>query len=397
VRVDRAGKVLWDLEKINDAYKILASGDPLTLNSPTDVQFWIVYNYGPQGQITGYEAHYLVADAGNFRIIEVVDFYDDRGRITSPPLTPADTPGERVLIWTTRTASREGRRLRYQSVERFFIEGNVNGVRARIPYVVAVVGNTRAAGTDATATSDFTGGALVNVAYNPYGTIFYDANNLPLNPTLWPPGNPGNPATSSEPSRNGLILASVDDLIMPDNTVKRITRPLYFQQLTLPNGTPEGRSIYLLCDAEGVYEIEPQLVNNRIVRRVTWYFTQDDYNRMNTLPRPGGQPRLEGAAAQLPRFLPSAVRRLGSGNYLITNSYTGTSPLWENRQFLGEVVEVDPGRYRNPAEGFHGGDFAGFSVPTIIAGNAAGTYRQQMGSSNNTYLLEQPMFADRLF
>ncbi len=400
VRVDRAGKVLWDLEKINDIYKILASGDPVTLNNPTDVQFWTVYNYGPQGQVTGYEAHYLVADAGNFRLVEVVDFYDAQGRVRNLPVPGGpDQPGERVLIWTTRTGSREGRRLRYQSVERFVIEQTLpGGERRRLPVVVAVVGNIRATGTDATATSDFTGGALVQVTYNPYNTVFYNANGAAL-PPVWGPPNGANPVISTEPADNGLIGSSIDDLVMPDGvTVKRITRPLYFQQLTLPNAAGGERRVYLVCDAEGVYEIEPRQVGNRVVRQVIWYFRQEEYNAMNaTAPVAGGAPRLAGASAadQLPRFLPSSVRRLPSGNYLITNSFTGASPAFENGQFLGEVFEVDPAAYRNAERGFRGGDFAGFSVPRIVAG--ANGYRQQMGDAGNTSILEQPLFSDRLF
>lgn len=434
VRVDRGGKVLWELERINDSFNILASGDPITLNGPTDVHFWTVYSYNG-GVISGYEAHYLVADAGNFRLVEVVDYYDQQGNIIADvnPTVPGNQPGERVLVWTTRMHSKEGRRLRFQSVERFLApRQDPGGTVYGVPYIVAVVGNLRATGADSTATSDFTGGALVQVTYKPYNTRFLlkDANGNVIGPEV--PWQPGTPATATEPADNGLIAAAVDDLILPDNSVKRITRPLYFQQITLPDGTAQGKKAYLLCDADGVYLIEPRQVNGKVLRFVTWAFTQEDYNLINGVDSGGNvrnfradpdlgfvnDGRLQFPQATvdpntLPRFLPSSVRRLGSGNYLITNSFTGSSPLFGGAmafnsppqaggQFLGEVLEIKP-------TGNKGGTFAEFSVPKIVRetitvrdsmgnSNPVGVRnRQQMGDISNTGILEQPLFADRLY
>jgi len=91
----------------------------------------------------------------------------------------------------------------------------------------------------------------------------------------------------------------------------------------------------------------------------------------------------------LPRFTPSSMSKLPSGNYLITNSYTASNPLFTTRQFLGEVFEVKGSDKR----------FGDFSVPKIANGvpPAVPFNRQQMGSSDNTSLLEQPLFASRLF
>jgi hypothetical protein len=158
-----------------------------------------------------------------------------------------------------------------------------------------------------------------------------------------------------------------------------------------------------LCDADGVYEIEPRLIadpnapgGQRSVRYVTWMFTQNDYNQINTT-RLQAIPGVPSSPDVLPRFVPSSATRLPNGNFLITNSYSGANPLFQKGRFGGEVFEVEP----NPQAAWTArgtGTFAGFSVPAIINGSAtAPSNRQQMGADSNTAPLEQPLFAARLF
>lgn len=425
VRVERSGRELWALQKINDPYGIAAQGDSLTLNGPTDIQYWPVTQFGANGRPIGFEAHYLIADANNNRIIEVVDFYDRNGRLVGSndsdpdhrlPNLPAGTSGEHVLVWTTRTTSRENRALRYQSASRFFGSRNVDGqLVSGVPTLVAVVGNLRASGGGASAGSDFTGGALVSVRYNPYNpfNVAYplrdEAGNTVGNFNPWPVN--ADPATT-EPTGNGLIDESVDDLVIPSglipgvtqNTIRRISRPLYFQQITLPevqgapklpgdSPVPGRRQLFLLCDAGGVYEVEPRIVDGRSVRFVNWMFRQEDYDRMNRarFNVPGGI-----ADTELPRLVAASVSRLPNGGYLITNSFSGPNRLFSNRQFNGEVFEVRP-TAPNLRETLGFGRFGDFSAPRIV--REQNGLRQQMGTDQggNTQLLEQPLFASRLF
>ncbi len=472
VRVGRSGEVIWELEKITDPFGIASSGDPLTLNGPTDVQFWPVTQFDNNNRPVGYEAHYLIADASNFRVIEVVDFYDQNGRIRED--LPGNTRGEHVLVWTTRTTAREGRQLRFQSAARFLGSRSLPapgpGLVTGVPTLVAVVGNLRAAGSGASAAVDFTGGSLVSLNYNPYNPFNVDyplrdgAGGIAGNFNPWP-GPPSATATANEPGGNGLISESVDDLVIPGRdalgqidpaapgTVKRISRPLYFEQLTIPGTSglpgvspvPGRRQLFLLCDADGAYEIEPRLVTSggvtRTVRFVNWFFTQRDYDLINGVDQgnpadpnddtvfdndpndPIGSRRLKlfdpvtkriyapgtvvpGLAAQLPRFVPTSVAKLPNGDYLMTNAYTGASRVFGNRQFNGEVFEVKPNapsvwKVRGT------GRFSDFSAPRIV--NVPDLtepldpmkmreIRQQMGTGQgNTQLLEQPLFASRLF
>ena len=423
VRVDRAGNILWNLTTLSDDYGILASGDPLTLSGPTDVQFYTVPTI-TGGTVTGYGIHYLVADAGNFRIVEVADFYDRNGTPVNAPGT-TNTAGNHVVVWTTRTSSLQSRPLRFQSIQRGV---GFDGT----PYLVSVVGNTSvASGTSAsTPQADVTGGALVSINYAPYNTPFFQNGNPQ---TYWTAPGGAQSIRSVEPAGNGLILASRGELTIVDangTRKKRIGNPTYFQQITLPDATGGGtRTLFLICDGDGAYAVEStQDGAGKPILLVRWMFDQNDYNQMNGVNpngSVGASPRLaldatglvnagvfNGAFAdELPKFSPSSVRLLPSGNYLISNSYAGRSALFEGGRFVGEVFEVKPFgvAVATPLSAanqtYRGGVFDLFAVPALnqvsVRDNNGGgalfhVNKQVMGNpTGNTALLEQPVYSDR--
>ena len=413
VRTDRAGEVKWSLSRFVDPYGILASGEATTLNGPTDVQFYTALTLDNGGNVSGYEIHYLVADAGNFRIIEVADYFNKQGQEIAPPQGGADA-GDHVIVWTTRTQS-QGKKYRYQSVQRFSGFGPANTPYAGYsgyPYITAIVSNSSVGtGTSETRT-DFTGGAIVSMAYAPYNTTLALRNGNNASPAqLWS----GTPARANEPVGNGTVQLSIEKArIVTDGKVaeKRLSAPTYFQQLNLPK--PDGgvqRTLFLICDAEGAYVIEsaPQ-PDGTIQNNILWMFTQSDYDRMNA-PRlyfPGG---LAAAASQMPRFQPSSIQLLPSGNYLISNSYAGRSGLFESGSFNGEAFEVVPAGFSVLIDvpfgnTQRGGTFGNFAVPRLERGgdlNAGkgppasfSLNKQVMGNpTNNTGLVEQPLSAFR--
>ena len=439
VRVDRAGNVLWNLTTLSDPYGILASGDPLTLSGPTDVQVYTVPTIAG-GAVTGYSIHYLVADAGNFRVVEVADFYNANGSPADAPAR-AGTAGQHVVVWTTRTSAEQSRQLRYQGIQRRIGSDPVSG-NFGFPYLVAVVGNTAVASTTSSSTpsADATGGALVSLNYAPFNTPIVLRNNsgaVAGTPTYWsPPAVATDSARTTEPVGSGLVLASRSDLTIEniDNNgvrrQKRIANPTYFQQLILPDGAGGGtRTLYLICDGDGVYAVESTIDNGQPELLVRWKFDQSDYNQMNGVDvngniNPAGT-RLAfdapGAAnngainptllPELPKFSPSSVRLLASGNFLISNSYAGRSSLFDGGRFVGEVFEVKP--FGTPVAAplgaahktEHGGTFDLFAVPalnqiTVRSNNGGGALfhvnKQVMGNpTGNTALLEQPVYSDR--
>jgi len=404
VRLDRGGRIRWQLDRVNDPFKVLGSVDPLTLNEPLDVQLYTQVTPGslvrtplgspllaPAAPI-GYEIHYLVADSGNNRIIEVVDYFDTNGNVRT---LPGGVRGEQVVVWVSRTTQKEGRNLRFQSVQRILTQGDPRFAQDPTlygyPAIIAAVGNSSAAGEAGGGTqADFTGGSLLSLEYFPINTAFplFTATGAYANANYgpWLVGE-------AEPNRNGLIDRVLNEMVLPGGAVRRVTRPTFIQQITLPNGIGGQKQAYLICDATGVYQVEL----TGTAWNVTWSFDANDYQNLMTarLGYPVGT-RIDVG------FLPTSVKRLANGSYLITNAWTGSKtkgtslpgelPIGQvlaSGQFVGEVFQVTPAKLLD-----------GFSAPQlVISVDAMGNVRreQKMGSvTNNTNLLEHPLFGDRL-
>jgi len=355
--------------------------------------------------------HYLIADSGNYRAIEVVDYFDNNGNYRSV----GGDRGEGVVVWVSRLKSREGRNLRIQKVQKILT--SVGGVTG-IPQIVAVVANAQTAGVGGL-DIDSSGGAVVRLEYRPYNTftVLRNAAGGVLPPAPWPatgaPTGSGYPwpqaaagasAQTTEPVNNGTVTATIQEVVLPNGDTYKITSPTYFEQVTLPNGTGGTKPVYMIADANGVYQVEDGPMGRRVV---TWYFNQSHYNTLNLNPAfsaDGINPRLLVAPGidqrELPRFQPTAIRRLLNGRYLVTNSAVGQSSVFQTGQFAGEVLEVIP--QFNPDGTPNGGRFGGFSVPQVISrpnglGIGRNTNVQWMGTtSNNTSLIDQPLFGDRL-
>ena len=418
LRVDRGGKVRWELTSLRDTFGLLLSSDSKVLNGPTDVHVNLLPTVDPADPTRapiGYEVHYLIADAGNYRALEVVDYFDTKGSYR----TIQGSRGEGVVVWVSRLKSRESRNLRIQKLQKIFT--SANGVTG-IPQIVAVIGNAATAGKGG-GDADTAGGSVVRLDYRPYNTfvVLRNVAGAVLPVRVWPTDNTtptgsgypwpavatGVAALTTEPETNGLISATIQEVLLPDRSTYKIQGPTYFEQISLPNGIGGSKPVYLIADVNGVYQIEDGPMGQRIV---TWFFNQSLYNAMNVSPglsADGINPRLltlhgqnQKSADDLPRFRPTAVRRLLNGRYLITNSAVGQSSLFQTGQFSGEVLEVIP--QFNPDGTPNGGRFGGFSVPQIVSkpnglGVGRNTNVQWMGTTNNnTSLLDQPLFGDRL-
>jgi len=153
VRFDRAGDVLWELTRFNDSNNLLSAGSPTTISQPASVQ---MRREVVSGNIL---EHYLIADSGNYRVIEVTDTFDANGVLTS----------DHVLTFVTHTYDKDGRHFRYGSATYF---NTPLGLR-----VAALVTNSRvalnAAGTTLGPVSgDAPGGSI----------LLFDA--APLSPTF---------------------------------------------------------------------------------------------------------------------------------------------------------------------------------------------------------------------
>jgi hypothetical protein len=156
LRMDRGGVLRWSVERLNDPYGILAPGDPLTLNTPTDVLTRQLSTFNA-GNRVGFETHYLIADSGNGRIVDVVDYFDLDGN-PRPPVAGGVSTG--IVAWTTRTKSRNGENLAYHNLQ--LIAGN-DGPLAGKPLLVASVSNSSVAAGNNTDPANSAGGSLVQL------------------------------------------------------------------------------------------------------------------------------------------------------------------------------------------------------------------------------------------
>ncbi|MDX1933952.1 MAG: hypothetical protein SFU56_15235 [Capsulimonadales bacterium] len=416
LRIDRGGRVVWQLSSFADPYRLLTNGEPTSLSGPTDAQYYTTQTLNAANQVVGYEIHYLIADPGNYRIIEVADYYDQNGlpiAARDASGAPVAGPGEHVLVWTSRTGSVLDRKYRYESLQRFLgrgpvgdpVYGNVTGY----PYIAAVVSNSTVATGSVNATTESTGGAIVSLRYAPLNTAIYlrtGAGTI-ASTILWPLPAAGASALSTIPTGNGLVGETIDQANIVRSgqppIIKKIIKPTYYRQLSLPDRVNvRQRLVSLICDQDGVFVIENTYNNAGVPQRnVLWMFTQADYDVMNAgrLNNPGG--------GKLPSFRPAAVQLLANGNFLITNSASERNALFANGQFVGEAFEVEPpisvltAGTLNAVPTQTGGAFGDFAAPRLEKGLAGATgvrslNRQVMGNpESNTGLLEQPQIAIR--
>ena len=145
VRFDRGAKVIWELTKFyqDSANPLLRPGEPDTLNQPTSVQ---VRSYTDSSGNT--IVQYLVADTGNFRIVEISDVYDSKFNLIK----------NHVLSWVSHTHDIQGREYRYAGAGYYSVYyKDADGTARNHYFVAALVTNKRIAPVP---TANATTGAL---------------------------------------------------------------------------------------------------------------------------------------------------------------------------------------------------------------------------------------------
>jgi hypothetical protein len=444
VMMDRGGNVLWEVNRLQDDFKhVLRPGDPLNLNEPTDVQYWTEYNpaihiavslggqtYSYNGP--GYIVHYLISDTGNYRVIELIDVYDQAGRVVQPSSNgnPAPFVMYRQVNFVSSSYGLNGERLRYRSVQRITMRNGdlpvswqfdpANPTQALPPTAIrfltlSLVTNQRLVGV---ATP---GG--VNSQVNAAGAVANSSGG-----SLVVMNEAGNP------------LAIVSNLRVPDATapngyrIQPIVNPTSFSMFTDVDPTT-GQLVthYLLTDQNGCYQMVPD-ANDPTLMDVEWLLSGDDYYAMT------GKPLLASSIQRLStetNVVPSYAAQHRLHHFLITNRFTGSdnpsvfgvpyntsgNPANGNisgpTDFHGEVFELDPRAFDPtaplhgyiPDYGVTGGVFlaplSGASivwrcpVETLpIPGAQVGVIRRTIGDtsrSTSTSLLEQPACAQRSF
>jgi hypothetical protein len=459
VQVDHGGNVAWEVNRLFDDFKQLTRpGDPLTLNEPTDCLYWTEFvsnlnqwfaqmgtNY-TYGGLPGYVVHYLIADTGNFRIIEMVDVYDIAGRPVTPLLgaNPAPFAMKRQMLFSSSSYPSQGKRYRYRALQRVLQRNGdlpatwqdpAKGAAEVVRLTLAIIQNYRLVGDP----------NIAQNAVNAFGDQVESGG--------------GSLVVLSE---QGKVLSVVSNLRIPNGaggfTIQGISNPTWFSKFDEIDGATGNLVIkYLLADANGCYQLKVAVdpATNKPDPRymdVEWVISTDDYYAMT------GKKLLATCVRRLSSAVSNGPNK-GLHHFLISNRFSGednpsvfgiTYNLSNNpnngnisgsSEFHGEVFEVDPttflfgqpfhnyvpdylrsGNFLVPNDGsvhFVQNNFVATSqasivwrTPTQTAPQPPNTFatpnflgeigvlNRFIGSKDRatwTSLLEQPSFADRQF
>jgi hypothetical protein len=109
-----------EISSFSDPLGVLPAGQPLTLSRPNSVVTWLTYDYGSTGgtKIKAINVHYLIADTGNSRVLDVVDRYINSGASTNFVL--GSVSDFHYLNWESHTTDVGGRPYDYTGAEPIF-------------------------------------------------------------------------------------------------------------------------------------------------------------------------------------------------------------------------------------------------------------------------------------
>lgn len=350
------------------------SGMPETLRNPTDVTVWTEYvpasrNPYVNRQPLEFWIHYTITDAGNARVVDIVDrFVADTSTFTvGPPVSLTYQQGNEtrsvpmlgVLYWTT-PSQRLDRAQRYLAAQRFeYWDGNTT----RIGFAT-LVQNTTVSGFEATGVAD------------PLDAPTPEAGMITLQ----------------------LIVNGQDQTLfirrmrLPDGRVVPILAPISIDTAKRSASGQGNAGLYLLVTTTtGVYELRvPTTGTFGDTLDVSWMLTNEAYTNF-VRRRVDGNNLAEDGGGNLLRpilFKPRQARYLINGNVLIVNAYSGSTLVRsgnniEPREFPGEVFELDANDYR-PNQ-----DNLGFGNSSIVWSTLD---RPELSGS---YQLRKPSSADR--
>jgi hypothetical protein len=337
------------------------AGAPTTLRNPTDVTVWtefVPYERNPytNPQQLEYWIHYTITDAGNARVVDIVDRYvvDPQTYTVGAPVQHPDLgPMLGVLYWMTPSQRLE-RNYRYVSAQRFEYW---DGSQTRIGFAT-LVQNTAASAFEATGMGD------------PLDPRTPEAGMITLQ----------------------LIVNGRDQTIyirrmrLPDGRIP-ILAPVAIDTAKKSASGRDDAGLYLLVTTStGVYELQVPLTGTvGDTLPVTWMLTNEAYTN-HIRRRLGGNDLADDGNGNLLRpilFKPRQARYLPNGNVLIVNGYNGTTLVRSGnsvveREFPGEVFELDANAYN-----------LGFSNASIVWSTLD---RPELSGSSQ---LRKPSSADR--
>lgn len=354
---------------------------PLALKSPTDVLTYTsieaaatVQNFFTSSGGYEYWTHYLIADTGNRRLVEVVDryAYDPVNRRIGNAIDIGGKPQLGVLLWHSPPAT-QGKGYEYNSLSRIFVAGRyvyVAGIGTALP-TSTDVGNNAPNVTAPRETAGF-GGVAVFDPLAPNGVTVFNKIALPaFSANVFWNDVTGAFDSAARPIQNKPLI----------NVSSVTARPI-----TLADDSTVVS--IMITDATGVYEVTyaPLSIGGEYIPSVQWMLPNEVYRVMRRAGPGNGVPTAEN-----PRDLRATyARRLESGEVLVVNGYFGQTRGIRNadgtfagrQPYRGEVVQVsgESGLMRTNVANM------GFGLRSI-------TFNLELNTSTRGLVL--PVFADR--
>jgi hypothetical protein len=282
--------------------------------------------------------HYLIADAGNFRALELVDRYAidpatgrNLGVVTYADPKPGNAANVSaalgVLYWHS-PEELSGKRYSYNSVARTSVE--VGGTRRTV--VALGFGNLEPG--RATLGLDTTGQQL-DASSGGGGVVLYDGQDSVLITEFVRPAIPQSSYLGETAPGSGLYDFLLPTIAQPSVRQKLVGLRSASLRYVDVGGTL--RLAVMVAESTGVYELveDPGNPGQWIVR---WMLPTEAYVGMRR-PRAAGPYSLSDLRNNPTSLRPMYARRLDSGDVLVVNGFVGRR--FDNARFNGEVVLVD--------------------------------------------------------
>ena len=434
LRMSSVGIVNRTLEElyVDSSYSPIGfqPGDPTTLSNPRDCATFKSYVAAAQNVFADKApleewTHYLIADSGNNRLVEVIDraVVDSDGNFISTRGTPA------TLVWQSPTQV-TGKGFAYNSVSITYAPDNNNNMRP--VYVAGVGGKLPGKASTGDLQYDPTSSSSDQVRYSNQsaggGIVIFDSA-LPTGFTVYNSFQVGaisalnrwNDATENWTAA-GSPEANTTSTIQPGtNKPFEPTRPFQnLQSVTVSYGQfikgtiPPQKAVLklMVADSTGVYEMgwDPTLApaaRTAQALSTSWMITSDAFTHMRqnntgTL----FAPNFSASASNAGRFIPTFARRIDEENVLIVNGYNGltrglknpSTGTWITRPsaYSGEVIQID-GRVADPSTIHPRNSLVpvGFGLGYDNLGFNSRSIRFRLGPIEGSRDLALPVFADR--
>ncbi len=333
-----------------------APGETLVLSGPRDALYYTtVVNVAGgaasvsigDNEISNYEfwQHYLVADTGNKRLVEVIDrfYYNPNTQQVGQPVTVAGAPQVGVLLWHS-PASVSGRQYAYSSVSRVLMPGNgpsgghyvyVCGINGTLPTRVGA-GLDSPSPTAPAESLNGTGGIVIYDPLNPAGAAVFNEIATPdVSATqFWDPNSGTFDNLVDTSTTYGAQVA-----VRRKGGAHRLNGLTSVTAKVLQLGASSSTTMIaiMVADGTGVYEVQYDPTQGASQSLgVDWMMPNEVYR--NIFQTPVGL-NLVPSGTNAKDLRAVFARRLDSGEVLIVNGYYGATV--GNSPFSGEVMQVD--------------------------------------------------------